>query len=206
MANSPSAGNEDAKRDMLQRPHASGREPERQEAVREDAEPEMQRGKPGDIATEEYRRGYETSDVSPRGVVAAGAGLLGIIAVAALVVAWLLSYDRHREQPSGPALAERPLVQPPADFKVPPGWADLRVQVPGYRGPQETPRKASTRVERAMTELAAGGWPSQDAGALVRPDEVGPAQMLPKTRRDITEPPPAALRVEDSRPGASWER
>ncbi|MBB5279679.1 hypothetical protein [Pacificimonas flava] len=206
MAKSQSAENDDAKRDMLQRPEASGREPERQEAAREDAEPEMQRGKPGDIAAEEYRRGYETSDVSPHGVVAAGAGLLALMAVTALVVAWLLSYDRHRERPSGPALAERPLVQKPADFEVPPGWADLRVQVPGYRGPQETPRNAGTRIERAMAELAADGWPSPDAGTLVRPDEVGPAQMLPKTRRDMTEPPPAALRVEDAQPGTSWER
>ncbi len=110
--------------------------------------------------------GYETRDVSPRGIVLLGAALITVTGVAMLLLTWLFNKMDARAQRADPAVS--PLAQ---DALSPPGpELELNLRYQAFDQPArdqlesygwaDGPQKAvRIPIERAMQILAERGLP-----------------------------------------------
>lgn len=118
------------------------------------------------------KRGHESRDLPPAVVMGAIGGLWGLILLGVLVAwglaAWFRAnepkvqtsaFDRAAAAPAAPALA----VDERADRIVLEGKAEARIT--GYGRSDAGPGLARIPIDRAMTLLAAKGWPDADAPA-----------------------------------------
>lgn len=120
---------------------------------------------PAAAGREEARPAVEPDDVPARGVVYAALGLFGGIAVAAAVVAGVLTALDLWPLPPGPTPPFRSTGEQPARLEVAPAEDRLAIEarargkLAGYAWTDAAHRHARIPIERAMEKLARQGWP-----------------------------------------------
>jgi hypothetical protein len=125
--------------------------------------------------------GHETSDLPPGPATLAIAGLLSLIAIAALV-AWALSASFRRGHPTiQPTAFERGAAKPAfpqleTDPRADRIAVERRAQahLEGYGWSDRRAGLARIPIERAMALQAAEGWPDADAAPSDRAGERAP--------------------------------
>jgi hypothetical protein len=104
-------------------------------------------------------RGYEPSDLPPRGAAAAIGGLFALLIIAGLAAALVLRFIAHREPPAPHTVFAKP---PPPRLEVTPEADRLRLESAAkarLRGGADGPS-----IEQAMQQVARAGWRDDAAG------------------------------------------